>query len=115
MATILSALTKFAPGRVADVPAFSKAMSKLASYRQSHKYEEVLRRLIAEGLISIETGDKHEKKVVETEKNDPPPEMAAAPGPIAPIQVEEESSQEPQAIVNESPAEEAKVPTKKKR
>ena len=115
MATILSALTKFAPGRVADVPAFSKALSKLASYRQSPKYEEVLRQLIADGLISAETGDKHEPPVVKTEKTVPPPEMTVAPVPVSPTHVEEESSKEPQATVDEAPIEETKAPPIKKK
>jgi len=54
MAAVLAQLTKLSPGPSAGVPEFNKAMSKLASYSRSHKYQQVLDDLLKSGVIQVE-------------------------------------------------------------
>lgn len=121
MATILAGLKKLVPGRVDDVPAFNKAMSKLASYAKSHKYDQVLKQLIESGDIKVE-GEQEAKKadpVVEAPAPVvvPEPEVKVetveVPVAVVPDTVEAPPAPAVEALVAEPVAE--KGPFKKKR
>jgi hypothetical protein len=116
MAAILAKLTKFAPGKVAGIPEFQKALSKLASYKHSSKYASVLEQLIKDGLI------RHEEEVAEpVAPSAPPAPVEVAPVEAAPVVVPAETGAaevpSPEPTVSETPVEtvDPKVTTKKKR
>jgi len=60
MATLLDGIKKLIPGRLDDIAAFNKAMSKLASYTHSPKYEQVLKSMLESGDVKVE-GENQEK------------------------------------------------------
>ena len=121
MATILSGLKKLVPGRINDVLAFNKAMSKLASYTHSHKYEQILKQLIERGDVKVE-GEQEVKKVDPVVES-PAPVVAPVPEvkvevPTVPVAEVVETVEAPPAPVVEAPVTEPvaeKSPFKKKR
>ena len=78
MATILAGIKKFVPGRIDDLSAFNKAMSRLASYARSPKYEQVLKSLLESGDVKVE-GEHQEKAVVAA------PVVEAPPAPVVEV------------------------------
>jgi hypothetical protein len=126
MAAVLAKLTKLSPGPTAAMDSFSKAMSKLASYKHSPKYNAILDELIKSGVVSVQP-DGDEATVT---KVDPKPlleekvkedvvavpaieETTQAPQTVEPDQTVEEPVKDEPAPAAESV--DAKVLAKKKR
>jgi len=113
MASILERLTRFAPGKVAGVPEFQKALSKLASYRQSSKYASIVEQLIKDGLI--QPADETPAQVA------PPAPVKVEPPVVATVEEPAETGATelpaPEPTVSETPVEtvDSKVTSKKKR